>query len=190
MRYIIILLVSIGLAGLGNANASDKTFYVKELKHGWNVSGRFPTDDMNGACIAELVYSDNDGSYAQIVKDLGDQEILIAVHNTDWQITDAPSTGPVQMNSYTSKNKVVRSGRMNGSATNKNTVLIRHLVASELIDILTRASRIRLIMPGNLMNTDIILVPGILSGLLECIEKSTLVDSPKTPSKKPKGETL
>lgn len=189
MRYIILVLVSIGLAAATQpAHASDiKTFYKRDLQRGWNVTGRFPTDVRNGSCVAELDYADQDGSYAQIVKDLSDQEIFIGVHNTDWQITDAPTTGPIQLNSYNSRKQIIRSGKLTATATDKNTVLIRHLESAEIVDVLNNASRITLIMPGNLMNTDIILVPGILDGLLECIKASLRLNVPKKPAK---GETL
>src|SRR6476620_9614621 len=48
----------------------DGLFYLKKLEKGWSVFGALPTDKLPGNCTATLVYGDNDGSIASIIKDM------------------------------------------------------------------------------------------------------------------------
>lgn len=175
---------------------ADEVFFPKQtIFRGWSIIGLTRSDFSNDKyCSARLDYSENDGSAAEITKNIDTGELYIWVRNTDWNITGAPVKSEAILTAFKS-GKSIKSGTMEIDIKNKNSVIVPRLEGKELTDVLWDGDAIRIVMPNNISNIWIKfggkvrnrpVGQAILAFFVECLKSGKNF----VPASKPKGETL
>lgn len=186
-RFLLTTAIFIGIIS-PSFSAENKYFYKRDIPKWGTVYGDLP-GEFSGKCSAELIYAENDGSYAQINKNLETGELYLYIRNTDWEIPNAPYEGKVLINVYNYQNKVFLSSDLGVQFINKNSIRLPNLLASDLINIFSKGSFIKIVMPDNVKNISLRLEKSVIDALVECVDASKKV---KFPAKSPKnkGETI
>lgn len=155
-------------------------FYNKKITvggHPWKVFGEpYVKGKQNLICKAEADYED--GSYFLVAQDFTDTDtfgLYMFVHDTEWEIQadKFPMDVKVQANTYASNGHQVRSGELSGVMSNKNSMFIPKLEPKEVYDVLSHATMLKLVMPGNVPNAVIKGIgPQIAHSLGECFTEA------------------
>lgn len=184
------------MLAVSSAFSETNPIFFKQSVGTWVVLGHKGDSTIRPACVIGRHWTD--GSSMQLIFDLSDNEFYIRVENTAWEIGDPP--GVYGNRPGTNPAKIVFLGN-NGNSNStvyyelhsKNLILIRNLNPVPFMRDFIAASRLRIVMPGNIQNVDIDLNDPISASelLVSCLEssKNIKLDIPEEvkPKKKEQG---
>ena len=145
----------------------------------WSVIGLHASSEngTNPACIAATSWED--GSYFNLIQDLADGELFIEFTNNDWNVTGPYNEGFLDMTMNFYGNNRVDSRKVKFKLTDKNTIMIHGIDHKTFIPLFMNYSKIVMIMPGDISNSEIPLkdstrAMNLLTQCLKQSEKETL----------------
>jgi hypothetical protein len=162
------LATTVTLAALTTSAYAD-IFYQKSEKL-WSVFGVVNVKEKNDACIAEQTW--RDGSFFQLIKDLKDGELYIALTNNEWQIQDNPGTiAKMRANAYIGSE--IYGFTFDFEVTGKNSIVIRGIIGDKFVPAFATASQLRFVMPGTIPNATIHLngSRAAVEGVSDCMDR-------------------
>jgi len=163
------LFASVALFLFLTTTCSAEIFFKRNEKL-WTVYGIQNEVNKNPACIAQQSWKD--GSSIQLIKDLSDGELYIAMINNEWQITDPPGKYNMQVTVYT-REEVTSTFTFEYTLIPKNHIVIRNIFEKDFIPNFVSASKLRFIMPGTIPNADINLQgsKAAIESIIDCAKK-------------------
>lgn len=157
------------LALLTMVSTATADVFYQQKEQLWNVYGVVNVKEKNPACIAEQTW--RDGSYIQLIKDLADNELYIALTNMEWQIQDEPGNYKMRVNAFVGSE--IHGFNFDYTLINKNSIVIRGIIGEKFVPVFAAANKLRFVMPGTITNADIQLngSRAAIIGLSDCMNK-------------------
>lgn len=157
------------LALLTMVSTATADIFYQQREQLWSVYGVVNVEKKNPACIAEQTW--RDGSFIQLIKDLADGELYIALTNMEWQIQDEPGTYRMRVNAFIGSD--VHGFTFDYTLTSKNSLMVRGIISEKFVPVFAAADKLRFVMPGTITNADIQLngSRAAINGLSDCMNK-------------------
>lgn len=155
-------------------NAQQSYDFYTQTSGYWTINGQTGSADANPACYIE--YAWQDGSVFQLIKDLEDGELYIYFENITWNIVDEPGYYTMRMNIYYPDGKI-NAGNYDYYLIDKNSISIPQLDVKDFIPSFMQGSELRMIMPGDIENSELFLQGSsdAINIMSDCISKSDQV---------------